>query len=77
MIIKEGEGCMGKGTMNLYMRLLRAVLENNVQRGEPQRTFRRDWVVGVREKILHWVVGVKKKLGLTPLYVIFWNSPKS
>ena len=29
---------MGKGTMNLYMRLLRAVPENNVQRGEPQLT---------------------------------------
>ena len=52
---------MGKGTMNLYMRLLRAVLENNVQRGEPQRTFRRDWVVGVQGKNLHWVLGVRGK----------------
>ena len=32
--------------------------ENNVQGGEPAYPFFLDWVVGVRDEILHWVLGV-------------------
>ena len=49
--------------MHVTLGWLRAVPENNVQGGETALTFRRDWVVGVRGKILHWVVGKNPALG--------------